>query len=109
MDAAAARDLLLTLPGVAEHAHFDKQAFRGRTPKGKASRIFLTLWVEENRAVLMLDQELQAEWHARHPQVFFPIPNKWGEQGATFVELARCSEAHFRESVAVAMQRAGCA
>jgi len=109
VDSAAARDFLLALPGVSEHPHFDKQAFRGTTAKGKPSKIFLTLWVEENRAVLMFNQELQADWHARHPQVFFPMPNKWGALGATFVELARCSEALFRESVAVAMRQAGCA
>ncbi|MBK8227876.1 MAG: MmcQ/YjbR family DNA-binding protein [Flavobacteriales bacterium] len=109
MDAAGARDLLLALPGVTEHAHFDKQAFRGITPKGKASRIFLTLWVDENRAALMLDQELQAELHARNPLVFFPVPNKWGDKGATFVELKACSAALFREVVNAAMRLAGCA
>ncbi|MBK9149394.1 MAG: MmcQ/YjbR family DNA-binding protein [Flavobacteriales bacterium] len=109
MDAGAARDLLLALPDVTEHAHFDKQAFRGITPKGKASRIFLTLWAEENRAVLMLDQEQQAELQARHPLVFLPVPNKWGEKGATYVELKACSTALFREGVKAAMRIAGCA
>lgn len=109
VDAAGARDLLLALSGVTEHAHFDKQAFRGITPKGKASKVFLTLWIEENRAVLMLDQEQQAELHARHPLVFFPVLNKWGEKGATFVELKACSAALFRQGVKAAMQLAGCA
>lgn len=109
MDAAVARDLLLGLPDVTEHAHFEKLAFRGITPKGKASRIFLTLWVEENRAVLMLDQEQQAELHSRHPLVFFPLPNKWGEKGATFVELKACSAALFGEGAKAAMRLAECA
>ncbi|MFZ1695084.1 MAG: MmcQ/YjbR family DNA-binding protein [Flavobacteriales bacterium] len=109
MDAASARDLLLSMPGITEHAHFDKQSFRGTTPKRKPSKIFLTLWVEENRAVLLLDQEAQAELHAQHPLIFFPVPNKWGEKGATFVELTRCSERLFREGVEVAMRMAGCA
>ncbi len=109
MDAASARELMLALPGVIEHAHFDKQAYRGITPKGKPSRIFLTLWVEENRAVLMLDQEAQAELNTRHPQFFFPVPNKWGGKGATFVELSRCSAGLLREGAAIAMRMAGCA
>lgn len=109
MDALAARDILLALHGVAEHDHFGKAAYRGTTPKGKPSRIFLTLWIEEKRAVLMVDAEQQAALHARHPSIFFPVPNKWGAKGATFVELARCSEGLFREAVAVAMLQAGCA
>lgn len=109
MDAASARDLLLALPGITEQAHFNKQAFRGLTPKGKPSKIFLTLWVEENRAVLMLDQEAQSELHARHPLIFFPVPNKWGEKGATFVELRAAGEKVFLESTRVAMRLAGCA
>jgi len=108
MDAASALDLLLALPGVVEQPHFDKLAFRGRTPKGKPSKIFLTLWVEENRAVLLLDPEAQAELHARHPLIFFPVPNKWGEKGATFVELRAAGEKIFLEGSRVAMRLAGC-
>lgn len=109
MDAASARDLLLAMPGITEHDHFDKRAFRGRTPKGKPSKIFMTLWVEENRAVLLLDHEQQARLHAHRPQVFFPVPNKWGAKGATFVELALCSEQRFLEGLGPAMRLAGCA
>ncbi len=108
MDAASARDLLLALPGITEQAHFNKQAFRGLTPKGKPSKIFLTLWVEENRAVLMLDQEAQAELHALHPLIFFPVPNKWGEKGATFVELSKASSALFEQGLRTAMRLTGC-
>lgn len=109
MDAFSARDILLALPGVAEHDHFGKAAYRGTTPKGKHSRIFLTLWIEENRAVLLIDAEQQAALHALHPSIFFTVPNKWGAKGATFVELSRCPERLFREAVAVAMLQAGCA
>lgn len=107
MDAAEARDLLLAVPGIAEHDHFGKLAYRGLTAKGKPSKIFLTLWVEENRAVLMLDLEHQAESHARDPQAFFPVPNKWGDQGATFAELRKLDPRRFREAVDLAMKLAG--
>lgn len=109
MDAAVARELLLALPGVTESDHFGKPAYRGTTPKGKPSRIFLTLWIEDNRAVLMLDLEQQSALHARHPEVFFPVPNKWGAKGATFVELKKCGTSLFHQGVKVAMVLAGCA
>lgn len=108
MDAASARELLLSLPGVSEHDHFGKLAYRGLTAKGRPSKIFLTLWVEDNRAVLLLDLEQQAELHARDSGLFFPVPNKWGEKGATFVELRRIGEKHFREAVGRVMKLAGC-
>lgn len=109
MDALAARDILVALHGVSEHDHFGKAAYRGTTLKGKPSRIFLTLWIDEQRAVLLIDAEQQAVLQAHHPDIFFPVPNKWGAKGATFVELARCPERMFREAVAVAMRQAGCA
>ncbi|MBK9177416.1 MAG: hypothetical protein IPM46_13995 [Flavobacteriales bacterium] len=108
MDAQDARELLLALKGVTEHDHFGKAAYRGITAKGKPSKIFLTLWIEEQRAVLMLDMERQADLHARQPVVFFPVPNKWGAKGATFVELAKCNERLFRAGLRLTMELAGC-
>lgn len=107
MDSSYARDLILALPGATEHDHFGKGAYRAPTVKGKPSKIFMTLWIEEQRAVFMLTVEQQADLHARHPQVYFPVPNKWGEKGATFVELKKATEKIFREGLALAMMNAG--
>ncbi|MCB9184894.1 MAG: MmcQ/YjbR family DNA-binding protein [Flavobacteriales bacterium] len=107
MDALSAREWLLAQPGVTEHDHFGRPAYRGTNAKGKPTRIFLTLWIEDNRAVLMLDTELQAQLHAPHPVVFFPVPNKWGGKGATFVELRKADARLFQLGVAQAMALAG--
>lgn len=109
MNAAEARDLLLAVPGITEHDHFGKLAYRGLTAKGKPSKIFLTLWVEENRAVLLLNLEQQADLVARHPGILIPVPNKWGEKGATFVELRKAGSRQFLEWARMCMQLAGCA
>lgn len=106
MDSASTRDLVLALPGVSEHDHFGKGAYRVPGPKGKPSRIFMTLWAEEHRAVFMLTVEQQTDLHARHPRVYFPVPNKWGQQGATFVELAKATEKVFREGLDLAIANA---
>ncbi|HMQ74762.1 MAG TPA: MmcQ/YjbR family DNA-binding protein [Flavobacteriales bacterium] len=106
MDAATARDRLLALPGVTEHDHFGRPAYRATTAKGKPSPIFLTLWLNDHRAVLMLDADQQAELHARHPRVFFPVPNKWGARGATFMELAEADERLFTLGVQEALAKA---
>jgi hypothetical protein len=106
MTSASARDLVLALTGATEHDHFGKGAYRVRNAKGKPSRIFMTLWLEEQRAVFMLTVEQQVEMHARHPQVFFPVPNKWGAKGATFVELGNATEKVFREGMELALANA---
>lgn len=103
----AARELVLSLAGATEHHHFGKGAYRVPGPKGKPSKIFMTLWAEEQRAVLMLTVEQQAELTAHHPHVFFPVPNKWGEKGATFVELREASERVFKEGLRLALNNVG--
>lgn len=107
MDSATARKLVMGIPGVTEHDHFGKGAYRGTTAKGKPSKIFMTLWVEEHRAVLLLTVDQQADLHSRHPQVYFPVPNKWGDSGATFVELKKAAEKLFREGLRMALENAG--
>ncbi len=107
MDAMAARDLVLNLPGATEHDHFGKGAYRVPGPKGKPSKIFMTLWVEEQRAVFMLTPEQQTELNAHHPAVYFPVPNKWGVKGATFVELKQASERVFKEGLRLALNNVG--
>lgn len=95
--------------GAEEQDHFGKVAFRAppRKAGGKPGKIFMTLWLEENRAVLMLTVEQQAELHEKHPQVFHPHPSKWGAKGATFVELAPISERVFRTALELARSNAG--
>ena len=108
MHVEQARELALAMPGASEAPHFDKVAFRcgPKKPGGKPGRIFMTLWVEDYRAVLMLDTEQQADLLARDPEVFFPVPNKWGENGATFVELAKAGTSTFEQAMTLAYERA---
>ncbi len=40
----AARELVLALAGATEHDHFGKGTCRVPGPKGKPSKIFMTLW-----------------------------------------------------------------
>ena len=69
--------------------------------------IFAPDWVEEQRAVFMLTPEQQTELNAHHPAVYFPVPNKWGDKGATFVELKQASERVFKEGLRLALNNVG--
>ncbi len=102
-----AREVVLAVPGATEHDHFGRPAYRITPARGKPSKIFMTLWPEDQRAVLMLSTEQQAELHAENPHVFFPVPNKWGAKGATFVDLLQASLAQFHKALSLAMANSG--
>jgi hypothetical protein len=76
------RELALSFPGAVELPHFEKTSFRAANKK-----IFATLDVKNNRACLMLSLIDQSVFCAFDQSVIYPVPNKWGKQGATFVEL----------------------
>ncbi len=108
MDIASARELALNDFDGEEYDHFGKAAYRLKPAKagGKPGKTFMTLWIDEGHAVLMLNLEQQAELFAHHPQQFEPHPTKWGAKGATIMHLARTSEQMFRKALALACANA---
>ncbi len=108
MDIAGARTIALKDFNAEEYDHFGKVAMRIKSKKAgaKPGRTFMTLWVEEGFAVLMLDLELQTGLIAHHPLEFEPHPSKWGEKGATIMHIGKVSETLFREAVGVAFAHA---
>jgi hypothetical protein len=83
VDLDTARQIALSLPGSIEQDHHGRPSFRAN------NRIFATLWQPENRMMVKLSPIDQSVFHAFDATVFFPVPNKWGLGGATFVELAK--------------------
>lgn len=77
-----ARQVALGLPGTTEQPHFDKLAFKAN------GRIFSTLWEKEQRIMVKLSLIDQSVFSSFNPAIIYPVPNKWGLQGCTFVELA---------------------
>jgi YjbR len=76
-----AREMALSLPGTLEQDHFGLPSFRVN------NRIFSTLWIKENLMMVKLSPIDQSVFNSIAPSVFYPVPNKWGLGGATFVEL----------------------
>lgn len=109
MDVGAARDLALAIPGTVEADHFGNPSYRANgDAQGKAKKgvIFMTLQVEAHTATLMLNAEQQAELCAHHPEVFAPLPNKWGEKGATRVLLDKATERVLKPALDIAWRSA---
>jgi hypothetical protein len=84
MTAADFRRIALSLPDTAEGSHFGVEDFR------VGGKIFATLaYKKEGFGNLALTPEQQAGMIADAPEIFLPVPNKWGEKGATMVRLAK--------------------
>ena len=78
------RRLALNLPATVEGSHFQVPDFR------VDGKIFATLAYEKDGCgVLLLTPEQQAGRIEDAPAIFLPVPNKWGEKGATLVRLAK--------------------
>jgi len=78
-----ARQMALALPGTIEKDHFGMPSFRAN------NKIYATLWVPQNRMMVKLRPIDQSVFNSFDPSVFYPVPNKWGLKGATFVELEK--------------------
>jgi predicted DNA-binding protein (MmcQ/YjbR family) len=80
------RQIALSFPESAESPHFEKTSFR----VGK--KIFATLDVVNKQACLKLSEIDQDVFSAFDKSAIFPVPNKWGKQGWTLINLEKVRE-----------------
>ncbi|MGL4289771.1 MAG: MmcQ/YjbR family DNA-binding protein [Phreatobacter sp.] len=86
--------LALSLPETLSAPHFDRTAVK--VAKG---RIFATLAPDGASMNVKLTPDQQPVYVDSAPEVFSPIPNAWGRQGWTTVDLRRAD----RDTVAAAL------
>ena len=91
------RKLALGLEGTTEHPHFDRAAF-------KVKRIYATLAGDGKSLNLNLTPEEQEFKTMLAPEVFTPIPNKWGTSGWTTVNLKAISKAELKAALEMAWE-----
>jgi hypothetical protein len=65
-------------------------------------RIFATLWVDEDRAVLKLTPDEQEVMVESEPDLFDPVPGAWGRRGWTNLHLPDADEATVRSALLAA-------
>ena len=75
------RELALSLPGTTELPHFEKTSFRVK------KKIFATLSVETSIACVKLSVIDQSVFCLMDAGMIYPVPNKWGLQGWTNINL----------------------
>jgi hypothetical protein len=96
MDPQTARAMALDMPGTAEKDHHGRPSFSVK------KKIYMTLWLAEDRAVMKFTAEQQATLCEGHPDAFAPVPNKWGQHGWTEVVMGHCGERVFRYALDLA-------
>jgi hypothetical protein len=81
VDIETFRQAALSLPEATEQPHFEKTSFRVR------KKIFVTLDLKNNLVCAKLSLIDQDVFSAFDSAVIFPVPNKWGGQGWTYIDL----------------------
>ena len=77
------KQLAASFPGSVESPHFEKISFRIN------QKIFATLDITNQRACLKLTETDQSVFCSIDSAIIYPVPNKWGKQGWTLIELKK--------------------
>ncbi|MGN6491875.1 MAG: MmcQ/YjbR family DNA-binding protein [Agriterribacter sp.] len=85
------RELALAFPGTTEEPHFEKTSFRVK------KKIFATYDEANNRACVKLSVTDQDVFCKIDPAIIYRVPNKWGLQGWTLIEMKTVRKQIFKE------------
>lgn len=89
--------MALSFSGAEQVPHFERIGFK---PFGK--RMFATYLEKDNTANIFLTPAEQAVFCEMDSPNIYPVPNKWGEKGATTFELNRVEKEIVTEALASA-------
>lgn len=87
------RKLALSFPEATEEPHFEKTSFRVK------KKVFATYDAEKRRACLKLSEINQDVFSVVDRTIIFPVDNKWGKQGWTFIEMSKVTEDVFIDAL----------
>lgn len=96
VDIETFRKLALSFPVTIELPHFEKASFRFK------KKIFATVSIADKRACLKFSVIDQSVFCAFDKTIIYPVPNKWGKQGWTFVELKKVRKDMLKDALATA-------
>ena len=92
------KQLALSFPDVIEAPHFDKTSFRIK------KKIFATLSEKDYRACVKLSEIDQSVFCSFDKTIIYPVPNKWGKQGWTLVDLKKIKKPMLKDLLQTAYQ-----
>src|SRR5688572_7699134 len=85
--------MALSFPGTEQKPHFERIGF-----KVIGKRMFATYLAENNTANIFLTPAEQKQF-CKMDKDIYPVPNKWGEKGATTFELDTVSKELIMEAL----------
>ncbi len=94
---ATLRELALSFPDATEEPHFEKPSFRIK------KKIFAPLDLKKS-LVCVKFTEMQQSVFAYDPKVIYPVPNAWGKQGWTFIDLKKVKKAVLKDALKAAYE-----
>lgn len=90
------RQMALSFPETTEQPHFEKAAFRSK------KRIFASLSEAENIATVKLSEIDQSVFCDYDETIVYPVPNKWGKQGWTHINLKKVPNSMLKDLLSTA-------
>lgn len=92
------RQLALALPNATAAPHFEKESFKIN------NKIFATLNVAEARSCVKLSPIDQSVFCQFDKTVMYPVPNKWGTQGWTLINLKKIKKSMLQDALQTAYE-----
>lgn len=86
--------LALSFPGAVEQHHFEKISFRAK------NKIFATLSADGCIACVKLSRLDQVAFCSLDKKIIYPVENKWGTYGWTYVDLKKVNKELLTEILA---------
>jgi len=83
----------LAFPEATQQPHFEKNSFRVK------KKIFATLDVRSQKAVVKLSEIDQSVFVAYDKTIIYPVPGAWGKQGWTIIELKKVRKTMFKDAL----------
>jgi Protein of unknown function (DUF419). len=90
---AQVRKLALSFDESEEQPHFEKTSFRVK------KKIFATIDSKNKKVVLKLSEVDQSVFADYDRAAIYPVPNAWGKQGWTVVELTKVNKDLFKDAL----------
>ena len=87
-------EMALSFPGTEQAPHFERIGF-----KVTGKRMFTTYLSKNNTANIFLTPREQSIFCKMDSENIYPVPNKWGEKGATTFELNKVPKGIIMEAL----------
>ena len=92
------RELAMSFDDVTEEPHFEKTSFRYK------KKIFATLDMKSEMLCVKLDPINQNVFSLFDKTVIYPVPNKWGAAGWTFIEIKKVKKTILKDVIKTAYE-----